>query len=433
MTGMASAGTTQLRHDPMLPWRDRLLDNAQAAAVFAETLGAHGPLSVDRVERLRVKYRVGESLRSLHRVWSGGASWLVSTRMRTSGAARLYAEAQPKAIACGPLRGVSINERLQTVFWAFPNDRLLGHAAVLSPELPVIKQTWPDHALTMNVVGYNPERAVIARIADSDGRVRGFAKLYAEGGLEPARRALEWLERKTSGTGPPLRVPRLLACDCARHVLVVDAVTGAHLEDLANHDLVGAFAGLGTALGRLHALPTATTSKLPPSEGFDAEALIRAAEVVAWARPDLAARARHAADLLDRHRPDSGDVVGLHGDMNSRNWLVGPGSVGLIDFDQAAIGSASADLAGVLGWLRARTVCGAWGPAREQELVRAFRDGYAAVRPLPPPRELSWFRGAALLVERALRSVSRVRPDQLVCLDGLVDAACADAVEASRG
>lgn len=417
------AAAAVLRDDPALPGRDRLLDDARAAEVFAAILGVQGPLAVTRVARLRVKYRIGESLRAVHRVWAGEASWLVSSRMRPGSAAALYAAALPRARDCGALRGVAIDPAIQTVCWIFPNDRAIDGGDALTADAAAICDAWPGQTMHVDIVGYNPERAVIARVTDAAGVARGYAKLYAPNDLAPARQALDWLARAVTATRSPLRVPRLLACDEARQMLVVDAVAGQHMGALTAADLAPALARLGTALSHLHALPRLAGGALPPHAGFDAAALRYAADVASWARPDLAERAQALAATLERTRPATVAPVPLHGDMNSRNWLVGANDVGLIDFDQAASGAAAIDLCGVLGWLRARTVAGDWTPAREAALAQAFSAGYAAVRPLPGARELQWHLAAALLVERVQRAVSRVRLDQVACLDALVTAA----------
>lgn len=423
---------TVLRSDPRLPGRDHLIVDGLTAALVTRTL-AEGRIAIDRVERVRVKYRAGESLRSVHRVFSGSRSWLVSARMRATGAAALHAEAAAHERSCLPLRGVGLADDLGAVFWTFPNDRVLRDAAALSAHLPVIQQAWPGDTLHVTVVGYNPERAVIARVATSSGVTRGFAKLYAPGDLAPARRALDWLSAATEDGRGMLRVPRLSGHDTAKDVLVVSAVAGLHLERVPHDDWPRAFHALGRAMARLHDLPLpAGAAALPAHDAFSPAELWRAAEAVSWARPDLAEIAAGTAELLARRRPDDGAAVGLHGDVNSRNWLVGTHDVGLIDFDQAATGPAAVDLAGVFGWLRARTVCGDWTQEREHVLAGAFASGYEGVRTLPPSRDLRWHRGAALLVERAMRAVTRVRPAQLAALRPLVEAAHADAAEAAR-
>ncbi len=423
-----------LRPDPRLPGRDTLLDETATVAVLGRTLGADGPVAIDRVERRRAKYRIGESLRVVHRVWAGPRSWLVSSRMRATGAATLYADALPHARPCGPLRGVAYASSLDTVFWTFPNDRCLGDAAALEADLPVIRDACPGTAIAVDVVGYNPERAVIARLSDAAATPRGYAKLYAAGGLAPARGILAWLRSAIDHTGSPLRVPSVLGEDHAREILVVEAVAGRHLEAVADRELEGAFGRLGTALGHLHDLPLpADALALPRWTSFDDAALRGAADTLAWARPDLADLVHDTTARLSRCRPTTAGAVGLHGDMNSRNWLITPHDVGLIDLDQAATGAAAGDLAAVLAWLRTRTLAGAWPASREAALAAALLGGYAAVRTLPAAADLAWHRAAALVVERAMRAVTRVRPETLGCLDRLLVDAHRQAGEVAHG
>ncbi len=432
--GPAAASSFRLLpDDPRLPSRDRLLDETLAAEMFADRLSERGRLTIERVERLRAKYRVGESLRTVHRVWVAGRSYLVSARMRATGAAALFAEARRDERACPPARGVWHEPDMKTVFWTFPNDRCLRNLDAIARPLPVVHTLYPG-APSVAVVGYNPERAAIARIATAHGPAAGFVKLYADSGFEPARRALLWLEDAIAVAGSPLRVPRLRVGDDRRRLLIVDAVAGAHLDAVPGDQLVPVFTALGTSLARLHALPTSGPPGLPGFGAFDDHELTQAVAVVGWARPRLGDLAQRTLDLLTAHRPPVHERVCVHGDMNARNFLwAADADVGLIDFDQASLGPAAADVAGVLAWLRTRALTGEWTCEREVELAAALRRGYEQIRSMPPERELRWFLAAALLVERAQRSVTRIRHDQLACLEPLLTAAHATAAEVIHG
>ena len=57
----------------------------------------------------------------------------------------------------------------------------------------------------------------------------------------------------------------------------------------------------------------------------------------------------------------------------------------------------------------------------EEQLARCFLDGYATVRTVPAYWSVRWHTAAALLTERALRSVNRVRPAGLAHLAELLD------------
>src|SRR4051795_12042309 len=68
-------------------------------------------------------------------------------------------------------------------------------------------------------------------------------------------------------------------------------------------------------------------------------------------------------------------------------------------------------------------------PARGARLQRALLDGYASLRELPDAHALHWHVAAAMLSERALRSVNRIRPEGLVHLGAVL----ADARASLRG
>ena len=63
-------------------------------------------------------------------------------------------------------------------------------------------------------------------------------------------------------------------------------------------------------------------------------------------------------------------------------------------------------------------------------LDRDFLDGYASVRPLPSETSLAWHTAAALLTERAVRAITRVRLQTLKDLDRTIDDAQSLAVAA---
>jgi Ser/Thr protein kinase RdoA (MazF antagonist) len=102
--------------------------------------------------------------------------------------------------------------------------------------------------------------------------------------------------------------------------------------------------------------------------------------------------------------------------------------VALIDLDQAGLGPAAADLGSALAGIRYSALV-ADEAARGDRLQRALVDGYASLRDVPDPETLRWHVAAALLSERALRAVSRIRPDGLAHLGAVL----ADARAALRG
>lgn len=423
--------------DPRLPGRDVLLDDEAMRMRLGVLLGLDDPLCIDEVSRVRVKYRPAESLRVLYRIQAHGQEHLISSRMRATGAEALYGDALANEVACDPLRGVAFDAALQCVFWTFPNDRRLAVPDQPLAQHPLLTQLFAGQRLDLSVAGYAPERAVVYRIADCpSGRFLGFAKLFTAGGARASRAVLAALAVANAQADAPVRVPRILGADDSAELLITEALSGTHLNRLDDAELEPAFGALGTAIGRLHALPV--PDSLPFDDQCAAAAISEAADLLALARPDVADQARALADQLAASRPDAAAPVWIHGDLNSRNWMArtvpadgrggaaAAGDVGLIDFDQSTAGPAGVDVGGVLAWMRTRTLLGIWTAARERELETALLRGYAVHQAVPTPAERCWYRAATLMVQRAARAVTRVRQRQLVALPQILSAAARD-------
>lgn len=415
--------------DRALPGRDVLLDAEETRSVLSRTLG-EGRVRIDGVTRVRAKYRPGESLRVLYRVEVQGETHLVSGRMRAAGADRLFEEAREAATPCGSLRGVALDRDLQCVFWTFPNDRRLRQPTIPFERHPLMDELWGG-SVALTVAGYAPERAVVYRVEREGSRgALAYLKQFAPGGARPARDVLVGLASANHRAARPVRVPRVLGpdeadeADEADDLLVTEAIGGTHLHALSDSSLDGAFLGLGSALGRLHALPLA--SPLVLEDPFSASALRAGAHILAPTRPDLAEDVAMLTSRLIASRPAVGDRVWIHGDLNSRNWLTVGDEVGLFDFDQSMAGPPGVDVGSVLAWMRVRTLLGLWSPFREAALVERFMAGYARHQPPFERHDMWWYRAAALLLQRAVRAVTRVRERQLALLPHVVAAAAAD-------
>jgi Ser/Thr protein kinase RdoA (MazF antagonist) len=373
-----------LAPDPVLPQRDTLLDGEAVARVLAQRLGP-----VRACEVVRAKYRVGESIRVRYRVEAAGRDHEVACRGFAPGRSeRAYRGALERAVQTGRLQPVGWAPELETVFWTFPNDRKLALR-----DLPA--------ELASNLVAYVPEKSATFRRDGDDGRPLTFLKVYAGDDVERAAAVHGGL--RDAG----VRVPRVLGWSLELRAVLVEALAGRPLADLAGGELAWAYALLGGALAHLH--------DLPPLDGerfrrLDPGRLTRVAALVATVRPDAAGAAEALAAELGRRRDDASSVpVCLHGDPHPRNVLLHDASVGLVDLDQVAGGPAAAELGSVLAGLRYARVAEGLPEARERRLAAAFLNGYAASRALPPAPALRWSTAAALLAERALRAVNRVR------------------------
>lgn len=419
----AKHSTVGMAPDPRLPQRDLLLDEREVARRLSASLGLKGQLRVSACERVRTKYRVGDSLRVLHRVSVGGRDYTVAARAFTAGKSRrAYERAARSAVECAPLRAVLHDAELETVFWTFPNDRRLAGLGLLRDVPPELARLCAPEWTHSRLVAYAPEKCATAQCLDDESRVVAYAKVYAG---DEGRRVYETyraLGRQLSSGSAALRLPRARAYDAARRTLLLEAVEGARAADLGAEELPRGYYRLGAALAALHALRA--PEGLPAFERLTTERVRQAAIVIGAARPDVGREASLLVEELVRHsEPSDVERVCLHGDVHPKNAVARGGSFTLIDLDQCAAGDAAADIGSLLASLTYSDVTANMSRSSARAAGEAFVSGYASVRALPSPSSLRWHTAAALLAERALRAVNRVRPEGLARLRELLAAA----------
>jgi aminoglycoside phosphotransferase (APT) family kinase protein len=417
-----------LAPDPAVPGRDVLLDSGIMAARLAGLMGADGPAPIGAYRRGRAKYRVGESLRVVHEVEVAGAPWLIASRTFRNGRSReVYEAAQPAARAAGPLRGVAHDPDLHAVFWAFPNDRKLTTLPALAADGDAVARLLGRPVAGTVLAAYAPEKSATAACLDSSGRPFAYAKVFASADeLAASQRAHAAIFDALGTESSLLRVPAVLATSEAEQMLVVEAVDGRRIDALRGPEQLQAMRRFGTALATLHSLPV--PDGLPRFERLDPARQAQAAELLGRALPDLAGAAERLAAELGGCAPAADPPVCLHGDVHPKNGLLQGRRVALIDLDQAGPGSAAAELGSALAGLRYHALV-ADEAFRGERLQRALLDGYAERRELPERAVLDWNVAAALLSERALRALNRLRPEGLARMGAVL----ADARAALRG
>jgi aminoglycoside phosphotransferase len=413
--------TPALDRDPAVPQRDQLLDETLVGERLARVLGRDGPLAIDDCRQLRVKYRVGARLRVVHRVDVGSTSFDVaaSTFPSADRSARAYVQARVREVPRGLVRPVAHDRELTTVFWTFPNDRKIAHLpepAEPAPELAELLPAWSRSALA----SYAPEKAATFRCLDRTGRTLAYAKVYAGDEGARAGNVHDTLTRALPDDDPDLRLPRSLGYSRSHRTLLIEAVDGTPLLAPEVADPRAAYRRLGRALARLHGLRPPDRARFRRS---DPDRLVAAADLIGRVRSDVATQARALARAISARVDSDASTVCLHGDVNFRNALLDDGRVALIDLDQVAAGPPAAELGSVLASLRYAGVVGLLSPAVVPELTASFLEAYAELRRPPRDAALRAHTAAALLTERSLRVVTRVRPEGLRRLPALLEEA----------
>jgi tRNA A-37 threonylcarbamoyl transferase component Bud32 len=417
---MTPSATMLLARDAALPQRDALLDTGVVAGRIGRLMSAAGPVTIERCDRLRVNYQIGKSLRVLHRVDVAGTSWTISARAFRDGRGhRACHEARAGALPCDGVRPVFHDAELDTVFWVFPNDRKISRLAAvasgdLSPRdgLPLVWQS-------ARLMAYAPEKSATLACLDERGRIVAYAKVSAHDQTERDYHRYRALQESVTRNprNPHLRLPRALAYLPNYRLLLLEAIDGRRMDDATGARKVQDATRFGAALAAFHEL---TPRGAPGLTRFASDRLIEARRLVAHVRPDVEDLADAlVCDLISRP-PDATELVCLHGDVHPKNAIVTDREIALIDVEDLATGPAAADLGSFLAgllylWRGARLAA-----ETHDTVASAFLVGYASVRPLPTRAALRWYTSAALLIERILRALTRVRPLGLLHLPELL-------------
>src|SRR6201991_3215350 len=420
---------SNLALDPALPQRDLLLDETLMAQYLSRLMTPYGALGVGSCERLRTKYRVGASLRVLYRVEGVEQSYRISAR------------AFPKAHRTDRQSTEIHATELNTSFWLFPNDRKIRNLSVLD-DVPVdLRNIQGQQWIKSRIVGHAPEKSLTAQCIGDNDAVLAYAKIYA--GDEGRQVFNTYLHVNAEINQSHLRVPRALSYSDNHRLLLLESLPGVSLSLVRNAGCSPAASGprtaglplrasrprsyafflLGRALRDLHVV--SPPSWLPRSTRLTPEALTRATATINQARPDVALLVQQLRDrLLQCHGTVcESEPVLLHGDVHPKNILLNNDRVYLLDLDQAAVGNALVDLASVIAGLYCASCVGALTWSEAISLRRNLLAGYG---PLKDSAALQWHIGAALLTERALRSVTRIRLESLQRLPDIL--ATAEAV-----
>jgi len=410
----------RLAADPALPQRDALLEPDVVAVRLEGRLTPGRSIRVDSCQQRWVKYRIGETLRVVYRIQVEGEAAEVVARAYPDGRShKAFARALETAESTGQLEPVMHDPELGTVFSVFPNDRKLAQLPALAAASPSLTALFDVDWASSRVAAYVPESSATVACLDHTGEPVGYAKTYADklGVGVPAAYVVLSEALSTSPEAP--RLPGLIGYAPAIRTLVVEPMSGRLLADMCGTELDVGVAALGAALGALHRLPV---DGLRPFTRLSPQGAATAAGVIGEARPDVAQVAADlAARLADGWEQAADRPACLHGDVHPKNAIFQEGRLALVDLDGVSGGPPSADLGSFLARLIYARHARSLSRHREEQLARCFLDGYATVRTVPAYWSVRWHTAAALLTERALRSVNRVRPAGLAHLAELLD------------
>lgn len=318
-------------------------------------------------------------------------------------------------------------DNFAVVVAAFPNDdklRILRtwHDADRRRRLlhRVVRGSRITHAGSQ-VLRYKPERRIVARIEDIDGRL-----MVLRGSL-PADFAQSAAGAASFESRGPLKIARCLGVSPRDSAVALEWLPGRELAGVIADDDVrsSTMATVGSALAELHAqrvegLPTNTLDE-------ESRQLAAVADSVAFLCPEIADRVQTLRSRILANLSPS-QLRPIHGDFHARQVVLSGGAAGFIDFDEAAIGDPAIDIATFLAHLERDALAGRLSRGRLEMCVDGLMEGYRTVSstlPLgglpariaggllllaPHPfrdREPRWKENTASIVSRALEILDR--------------------------
>lgn len=382
-----------LANDPALPQRDVLVDEAVMVQYLSRLIARYGDFGISHCERLRTKYRIGASLRVLYEVSGGGHAYRI--------AARAFPRSQ--RVTTQPASSPEIYApELNTIFWIYPHDRKIKNLIVLTGIPEEVRNIEGREWVESRIVGHVPEKSVTARCLDHENRIIAYAKIYAGEEGREVYDAYQEIHAALKASAVGLRIPRALSYNDKHHLLLLESVPGVPLSALRPANREYAYGRLGEALTKLHSITP--PSLTPRSTRLTQDGLAQAAATISQARPEVADLAQQLAGKLIALHDESCKPVLLHGDLHPKNVLLHKESLSLLDLDQAATGAAALDVGSVIAGLYCEACTGLLTDEECSSLISAFLTGYGLNKD-----SLRWYVAAALLEERALRAVTRIR------------------------
>lgn len=450
-----SAAGIYVPADPKLPWLATALDRDAMSRHFARlVLPTFAPAQPGRY-RLHgcdidhVRYRPGRNCAIAYRLQVLDTATRAHHDLRfharmypPAGAHSRHARAADERLEPAPLGPpLHLIEPLDMVLWAFPNERklralgaVLDDGRLASEVLPEVIATgwgpsWQVETLRRDIVHYVPEHALTVRLQlglrhGLTGERRPVA-LYGKCQHDDQGAAtLRVLSALRTQRQHGLRTPTPLCYQAPLRLLWQEALPGVPLADLL-HDEAAVPALMrqaGAQIAALHGARAPVSGQI--THGHLLTRVDAAAPVLAGEMGDDAAMVWDLTTALQAQLPaQPSEPVLLHGDLHAKNILVGSQGAGLIDLDSCVTGPASWDLGSFIAALIATDIIQR-APGRACGRAALMLQGYGADHwDAPTHRALDWSVACALVIERALRSVSRLKAGRLRTLPALISAA----------
>ena len=226
----------------------------------------------------------------------------------------------------------------------------------------------------------------VGKFYEDDGAARRVAAVLRE------------LAASDCGARGEMEVPRVLAYDAPRRLLLLTYEGGESVVSAIAHHRGPVVPAIGRALAALHGTPASLEAITCPADVLD-DLRPRVTELCARF-PGHAGPLRYALTRLAHDAPAAAAAPSfLHGDFGTANLLWRPGRLVVLDFDRCTRGDPALDLGYLLTQLRRVTLRKPGKLPEFASLHSAILDGYQRWSPPDPAlgRRVAWYEQATLV------------------------------------
>ena len=427
-----------LPRDPVLPHLGVALEPEAMRAVFESVLGTANRAARFRLESCsieRVKYKPGKNCLVCYRLAfhseTNDKSQLLCARLYPKGTSYSRYRRAKKDATKTPNFGESVMHLpgLDMVVWAFPNDRklqalpqLMDVVWVRENVVPLlVGADWKGSEMCHDLIHYVPEHTCTVRITLEGGQPLSFyGKTYYDDEGAETYRLMRHLEEKKVDS---LRTARALHYDADNRMLWQEGLAGSPLIglELEHPDFHTSLQQAACAVASLHQTNLECERAVSLQDWLDKLNDMRT--FLPQVRPTCRARLESLiSSLLEQAAClKTQPLATLHGDLHLQNFLVAGGEVALIDLDNLCTGSPWQDVGSFIAGLYYRGLLETLPLATIERLAITFCRSYLQACPYPNDEPaLRWYTAAALINERAFRSVTRLKSGRLELLDDLI-------------
>jgi Ser/Thr protein kinase RdoA (MazF antagonist) len=234
-----------------------------------------------------------------------------------------------------------------------------------------------EELFALKRAAYKPERRAVYEVQTAEDRKYAL-KFFDKRSFEQAKtRGRVWDRCRKRLRERGVELPKLFRANSHRRITVSQWLDGRNLAEAmgASRLPLDVFFRVGSALGELHC----SSPRDLPQNSDSPRSLRRLAEDIVFLVPDLHCAANFYANEIQTALDTVDSIQApIHGDFYAKQVCIAKHSIGILDFDQSAMGNPLCDVGNFIAKLIWNSQRGDFDGDQIVEIESAFLSGYAS-------------------------------------------------------